>query len=67
MIILLVCLIFGIAVMFLLIRNMEGKVRSDMNTGGSRKIRMIMKLILLAETAVFILAFLIVLVKTLFL
>lgn len=67
MIILLVCLLFGIILMFFLLRNMAGNVKGDMNAGGARKARMILKLILLLEDAIFILVFLIVLVKTIFL
>lgn len=67
MVILFVCLLFGIALMLLLLKNMTGNVKGDFNAGGARKVRMILKLILLVEDAIFIAIFVIVLIKTLFL
>lgn len=66
MLILFIALIFGIVVLLLLMKNMKGDFRAQLRGKGSEKIRAIIKLILLIEVVIYILVFLVVIVKTIF-
>lgn len=67
MLILFLALIFGVVVLLVLLRNMKGDFRDQLRGQGSQKVRAVIKLILLIEVVIYILIFLIVIVKTLLL
>lgn len=67
MLILFLALIFGVVVLLILLRNMKGDFRDQLRGQGSQKVRAVIKLILLIEVVIYILIFLIVIVKTLLL
>lgn len=67
MLILFLALIFGVVVLLLLLKSMKGNFNEQLKGRGGEKIRAIIKLVLLIETVIYILIFLVVLVKTLFL
>lgn len=66
MLILFLALIFGIVVLLILLKNMKGDFREHLHGQGSQKVRAVIKLILLIEVVVYILIFLVVIVKTIF-
>lgn len=66
MLILFLALIFGVVVLLILLRNMKGDFRDQLHGQGSQKIRAVIKLILLIEVVAYILIFLVVIVKTMF-
>ncbi|MCQ2546769.1 MAG: hypothetical protein MJ161_04385 [Clostridia bacterium] len=67
MLILFLALIFGVVVLLLLLKSMKGNFNAQLQGKGGQKVRAVIKLILLIETVIYILIFLVVLVKTLFL
>ena len=66
MLILFIALIFGVVVLLILLKNMKGDFVSQLNSQGSQKVRAVIKLILLIEVVIYILIFLVVIVKTIF-
>jgi len=66
MLILFSALVFGLAVLFFLLRFM-GNVGSQLRGTPSEKIRAILKIVLLIEDVIFILVFIAVIVKTIIL
>ena len=66
MLILFLALIFGIVVLLILLKNMKGDFREHLHGQRSQKDRAVIKLILLIEVVVYILIFLVVIVKTMF-
>ncbi|MBR0455911.1 MAG: hypothetical protein IJJ01_04520 [Firmicutes bacterium] len=64
MLILFIALIFGVVVLLILLKNMKGDFRAQLQGQGSQKIRAIIKLILLVEVVIYILIFLVVIIKT---
>ena len=66
MLILFLALIFGIVVLLILLKNMKGDFREQLQGQGSQKVRAMIKLILLIEVVIYILIFLVVIVKTIF-
>ena len=66
MLILFLALIFGIVVLLILLKNMKGDFREQLRGQGSQKARAIIKLVLLIEIVIYILIFLVVIVKTIF-
>ena len=66
MLILFIALIFGVAVLLLLLKSMGGDVRGQLHVKGKGKTAAIIKLILLAEVVIYILVFLVVIIKTIF-
>ena len=66
MLILFAALIFGVVVLLILLKNMKGDFRAQLQGQGSQKARAVIKLILLIEIVIYILIFLVVIVKTLF-
>lgn len=67
MLILFITLIFGIVVLLLLLKSMKGNFSAQLHGRGGQKVRAIIKLVLLIEVIIYILVFLVVLVKTIFL
>lgn len=67
MLILFVALIFGVVVLLLLLKSMKGNFNAQLHGKGGQKVRAVIKLVLLVEVLLYILIFLVVLVKTLFL
>ena len=66
MLILFLALIFGIVVLLILLKKMKGDFREQLRGQGSQKVRAIIKLVLLIEIVIYILIFLVVIVKTIF-
>ena len=66
MLILFIALIFGVVVLLLLLKNMKGDFTSQLHSQGPQKIRAVIKLILLIEIVIYILIFLVVIIKTIF-
>lgn len=66
MLILFLALIFGVVVLLILLKNMKGDFRSQLNGQGPQKVRAVIKLILLIEVVIYILIFLVVIIKTIF-
>ena len=66
MLILFIALIFGVVVLLILLKNMKGDFVSQLQGQGSQKIRAFIKLVLLVEVVIYILIFLVVIVKTIF-
>ena len=66
MLILFIALRFGVVVLLILLKNMKGDFRAQLNGQGSQKIRAVIKLILLIEVVIYILIFLVVIIKTIF-
>ena len=66
MLILFLALIFGVVVLLVLLKNMKGDFRAQLRGQGSQKIRAVIKLILFIEVVVYILIFLVVIIKTIF-
>ena len=66
MLILFVALIFGVVVLLILLKNMKGDFRDHLRGQGSQKVRAVIKLILLIEVIIYILIFLVVIIKTMF-
>jgi hypothetical protein len=64
MLILFIALIFGVVVLLILLKNMKGDFKAQLQGQGSQKIRAIIKLILLVEVVIYILIFLVVIIKT---
>ncbi len=64
MLILFIALIFGVVVLLILLKNMKGDFRAQLQGQGSQKIRAIIKLILLVEVVIYILIFLVIIIKT---
>ena len=67
MLILFTALLFGIVVLLILLKNMTGDFEAQLHGRGSEKVRAIIKLILLIEIVLYILIFLVIIVKTIFL
>lgn len=67
MLILFAALIFGIVVLLILLKNIKGDFRDQLHGKGSEKVRAVIKLILLIEVVIYILIFLVVILKTIFL
>lgn len=67
MLILFTALLFGIVVLLILLKNMTGDFKAQLHGRGSEKVRAIIKLILLIEIVLYILIFLVIIVKTIFL
>ena len=65
MVILFLALIFGVVVLLILLKNMKGDFAAQLHGQGSQKIRAVIKLILLIEVVIYILVFLVVIIKTL--
>ena len=66
MLILFLALIFGVVVLLLLLKNMKGDFSAQLQGQGTQKVRALIKLILLIEIVIYILIFLVVIVKTIF-
>ncbi len=66
MLILFLALIFGVVVLLILLKNMKGDFRAQLQGQGSQRLRAIIKLVLLVEVVIYILIFLVVIVKTIF-
>ena len=66
MLILFLALIFGVVVLLILLKNMKGDFRAQLQGQGSQKIRAMIKLILLIEIVFYSLIFLAVIIKTIF-
>ena len=66
MLILFIALIFGVVVLLILLKNMTGDIVAQLQGQGSQKIRAFIKLVLLVEVVIYILIFLVVIVKTIF-
>ena len=66
MLILFIALIFGIVVLLILLKNMKGDFAAQLHGRGTQKVRAIIKLVLLIEVILYILIFLVVIVKTIF-
>lgn len=66
MLILFLALIFGVVVLLLLLKNMKGDFSAQLQGQGTQKIRAVIKLILLIEIVIYILIFLVVIIKTIF-
>ncbi len=66
MLILFLALIFGVVVLLLLLKNMKGDFSAQLQGQGTQKVRALIKLILLIETVIYILIFLVVIIKTIF-
>lgn len=64
MLILFIALIFGVVVLLILLKNMKGDFRAQLQGQGSQRLRALIKLILLIEVVIYILIFLVVIVKT---
>ena len=64
MLILFIALIFGVVVLLILLKNMKGDFRAQLQGQSSQKIRAIIKLILLVEVVIYILIFLVIIIKT---
>ena len=64
MLILFIALILGVVVLLILLKNMKGDFRAQLQGQGSQKIRAIIKLILLVEVVIYILIFLVIIIKT---
>jgi hypothetical protein len=64
MLILFIALIFGVVVLLILLKNMKGDFRAQLQGQGSQRLRALIKLILLVEVVIYILIFLVVIVKT---
>ena len=67
MLILFTALLFGIVVLLILLKNMTGDFGAQLHGRGSEKVRAIIKLILLIEIVLYILIFLVIIGKTIFL
>ena len=65
MLILFIALIFGVVVLLILLKNMKGDFREQLKGQGSQKVRAVIKLVLLIEVVIYILIFLVVIIKTL--
>ncbi|MBE6029345.1 MAG: hypothetical protein E7226_04245 [Clostridiales bacterium] len=66
MLILFLALIFGVVVLLLLLKNMKGDFSAQLQGQGTQKVRALIKLILLIEIVIYILIFLVVIIKTIF-
>ena len=66
MLILFIALIFGVVVLLILLKNMKGDIVAQLQGQGSQMIRAFIKLVLLVEVVIYILIFLVVIVKTIF-
>lgn len=66
MLILFLALIFGVVVLLLLLKNMKGDFNAQLQGQGTQRVRALIKLILLIEIVIYILIFLVVIIKTIF-
>ena len=66
MTILFAALIFGLVILFLLLKSMKGRLGNELKGTKSQKIRGLLKMILLIVDIVYILLFAAVIVKTMF-
>lgn len=66
MLILFLALLFGIAVLLILLKNMKGDFIAELRGHGTQKIRAIIKAVLMIMVLLYILIFLVVILKTIF-
>ncbi len=66
MLILFLALIFGIVVLLILLRSMPGNFKAQLHGRGIDKVKAIIKLVLLIEVVAYILLFIVVIIKTIF-